>query len=133
MKLTLQSICAFYLVVSVIGQAEDSATKTEAATETTEPQPDTFNAKEHTNWGTYYDPNNVFCGEFDCYKILGFDYEEYDKNPPDSKRITKRYRSLSRHWHPDKNKQKGAKEKFVVGTPFLFVSLSTIEFNTLLD
>lgn len=75
---------------------------------------DGFNAKEHKNWGTYYDPQNVYCGDYDCYAILGFDYEEFGKTKPDTKEITKRYRSLSRHWHPDKNKAKDAKDRFVV-------------------
>jgi len=67
-----------------------------------------------TDWGTYYDPQNVFCGKYDCYKILGFDYESFDrKNPPSTKIITKRYRALSREWHPDKSKHRDAKNRFV--------------------
>jgi DnaJ homolog subfamily C member 25 len=65
------------------------------------------------DWGTYYDPMNVFCGQYDCYKILGFDYENYYTVKPTSKEITQRYRKLSREWHPDKSKHKFAKEKFV--------------------
>jgi len=65
------------------------------------------------DWGSFYDPNNVFCGKFDCYKILGFDYETWGASPPSLKDITKSYRGLSRKWHPDKNKAKGAKQKFV--------------------
>jgi DnaJ homolog subfamily C member 25 len=65
------------------------------------------------NWGTYYDPMNIFCGTYDCYKILGFDYENYNKVKPTTKEITQRYRRLSREWHPDKSKHKNAKEKFV--------------------
>lgn len=83
-------------------------------TDTPSPPKDSFDVKSHTDWGTYYDPKSIFCGQFDCYKILGFDYEEFGKNIPDSKVITKRYRTMSRYWHPDKNKDKGAKEKFVV-------------------
>ena len=75
---------------------------------------DTFNVKEHMDWGTYYDPKNIFCGKYDCYRILGFDYESYGKEKPDTKLITKRYRALSREWHPDKSKHKDAKERFVV-------------------
>jgi DnaJ domain len=75
---------------------------------------DTFNAKDHMDWGTYYDPKNIFCGQFDCYKILGFDYENYGKEKPSTKVITKRYRALSREWHPDKSKHKDAKERFTV-------------------
>ena len=66
------------------------------------------------DWGSFYDPNNVFCGKYDCYKILGFDHETWGANPPSLKDITKSYRGLSRRWHPDKNKAKGAREKFVV-------------------
>jgi hypothetical protein len=66
------------------------------------------------DWGSFYDPKNVFCGQYDCYKILGFDYFTWGSDPPSIKEITKSYRSLSRQWHPDKNKSKGAREKFVV-------------------
>eukprot|EP00527_Entomoneis_sp_CCMP2396_P004548 CAMPEP_0198149196 /NCGR_PEP_ID=MMETSP1443-20131203/45348_1 /TAXON_ID=186043 /ORGANISM="Entomoneis sp., Strain CCMP2396" /LENGTH=442 /DNA_ID=CAMNT_0043814149 /DNA_START=115 /DNA_END=1439 /DNA_ORIENTATION=+ len=66
-----------------------------------------------TNWGSYYDPQNIFCGKYDCYKILGFDYDLFGKSPPDTKIITKRYRKLGREWHPDKSKHKDAKERFV--------------------
>lgn len=65
------------------------------------------------DWGSFYDPNKVFCGKFDCYKILGFDHETWGSNPPTLKDITKSYRALSRKWHPDKNNAKGAREKFV--------------------
>ena len=73
-----------------------------------------FNVKDHMDWGSYYDPKNVFCGKYDCYRILGFDYESFGKNIPDTKVITKRYRQLSREWHPDKSKHRDAKERFVV-------------------
>jgi DnaJ family protein C protein 25 len=75
---------------------------------------DTFDVKSHFDWGTYYDPKNVFCGKFDCYGILGFDYESFDQEKPTQKMITKRYRALSRHWHPDKSKHPEAKERFQV-------------------
>ena len=75
---------------------------------------DTFDAKDHKDWGTYYDPKNIFCGQYDCYKILGFDYESYGREKPTTKTITKRYRALSRERHPDKSKHKDAKERFVV-------------------
>lgn len=61
-------------------------------------------------WGTYYDPNNIFCGQYDCYKILGFDYYAYS---PDKKEITQSYRSLSKKWHPDKTKDSNAEERFM--------------------
>jgi len=62
---------------------------------------------------SYYDPQNVFCGKYDCYKILGFDYESFGKVKPSTKEITKRYRQLSREWHPDKSKHRNAKARFV--------------------
>lgn len=93
----------------------------------------------NTDWGTYHDPqgecrinmprtcaiitycwpkhiltfdlSGVFCGKYDCYKILGFDYETFGS--PDHKIITQHYRTLSRHWHPDKSKHPEAKERFV--------------------
>ena len=65
------------------------------------------------DWGTYYDPKAIFCGNFDCYKILGFDYESFGTVKPTTKEITKRYRRLSRFWHPDKSKHKDAKNRFV--------------------
>jgi len=64
---------------------------------------------EELDWGTFYDPKDVFCSEYDCYKILGLDYAA----KPSTKEITKNFRSLSRRWHPDKNKKKNAKERFV--------------------
>lgn len=70
-----------------------------------------FLAAEPETWGTYHDPQQEFCGKYDCYKILGFDFESF--GAPDQKLIIKRYRKLSRKWHPDKNKDAGAKEKFV--------------------
>ena len=75
--------------------------------------------KEHRpeeDWGYYYDPKNEFCGEFDCYSILGFDYESFGRSPPDTKTITQAYRLLSRKWHPDKQRGKSkdfAEERFV--------------------
>ena len=75
---------------------------------------DDFDVKSHFDWGTYYDPKSIFCGEYDCYGILGFDFESFNNEKPTQKMITKRYRSLSRHWHPDKSKHKDAKERFVV-------------------
>lgn len=68
---------------------------------------------ENEDWGSYYDPQNVFCGKYDCYKILGFDYESFGRIKPSTKEITQRYRQLSREWHPDKSKHKNAKARFV--------------------
>lgn len=80
-----------------------------------EPPTTTKPVNPDADWGSFYDPKNVFCGKYDCYKILGFDYFNWGDAPPSHKEITKSYRSLSRMWHPDKNKAKGAREKFVVG------------------
>jgi len=70
---------------------------------------------KNMGWGTFYDPKGEFCGDYDCYKILGFNYEDYIDSPrgPPMKEITKNYRALSREWHPDKNQARGADEIFV--------------------
>ena len=72
--------------------------------------------------GYFYDPMNEFCVEYDCYKILGYDYETFGRSPPDTKMITKSFRLLSRKWHPDKNKSDPkAEERFVVSCLLLCV------------
>lgn len=110
---------ALCLLVFVAVGAQEEASSTEETP--AEPVPvkkpeveDKFDAEGHTDWGSYYDPQNIFCGKYDCYKILGFDYGEWatDRRPT-TKQITKRYRALSRAWHPDKSKHKDAKERFV--------------------
>ena len=104
------------LVVCSVGSTEPSDEETKPAEQVQKPEPeDKFDAEGHTDWGSYYDPQNIFCGKYDCYKILGFDYGEWatDRRPT-TKQITKRYRALSRAWHPDKSKHKDAKERFVV-------------------
>lgn len=90
------------------------------ANETSQPPPAASDDASHDkfdvhneDWGTYYDPKGIFCGDFDCYKILGFDYESFGTVKPTTKEITKRYRRLSRFWHPDKSKHKDAKNRFV--------------------
>jgi DnaJ homolog subfamily C member 25 len=112
-------------VSSVVSAAQDdpsNATSDEAsaaANEESAPKEATKQRKkldfdvDNEDWGTYYDPQNVFCGKFDCYRILGFDYETYGTVKPSTKEITQRYRQLSRAWHPDKSKHKHAKERFV--------------------
>jgi hypothetical protein len=86
-----------------------------------------FATDNKDDWGSFYDPNNVFCGKFDCYKILGFDHETWGSDPPSLKAITKSYRNLSRKWHPDKNKAKGARERFVVSTPHTATCLIDVD------
>eukprot|EP00569_Conticribra_weissflogii_P005228 CAMPEP_0171328534 /NCGR_PEP_ID=MMETSP0878-20121228/712_1 /TAXON_ID=67004 /ORGANISM="Thalassiosira weissflogii, Strain CCMP1336" /LENGTH=424 /DNA_ID=CAMNT_0011828391 /DNA_START=109 /DNA_END=1383 /DNA_ORIENTATION=+ len=104
--------------------SDDTASKADAPTEAGEAnneapkdipkqKPARNSNADPDDWGSFYDPNKIFCGQYDCYKILGFDYESWGREPPSLKDITKSYRSLSRQWHPDKNKSKGAREKFV--------------------
>eukprot|EP00571_Detonula_confervacea_P016052 CAMPEP_0172307900 /NCGR_PEP_ID=MMETSP1058-20130122/8661_1 /TAXON_ID=83371 /ORGANISM="Detonula confervacea, Strain CCMP 353" /LENGTH=423 /DNA_ID=CAMNT_0013020207 /DNA_START=61 /DNA_END=1332 /DNA_ORIENTATION=+ len=101
------------------GIAADDVANSASGTSDDKPEVPPIKKKEppsggnEDDWGSFYDPNNVFCGKFDCYKILGFDHETWGSNPPSLKDITKGYRGLSRKWHPDKNKAKGAREKFV--------------------
>lgn len=122
--LLLLWLAVVVVVVATEGE-EAAATKTTETTTTSseEVQPpkkeeaptvikDGFDV-ENEDWGSYYDPQNIFCGKFDCYKILGFDYESFGKIKPSKKQITQRYRQLSREWHPDKSKHKNAKERFV--------------------
>jgi DnaJ domain len=104
-------LCIFAWILllssSVLAGEEEDRTKKFSSTSK-------FDATDHTDWGTYYDPKGAFCGNYDCYKILGFDYEEFGKQHPDRKEITQRFRTLSRAWHPDKSKHKDAKDRFVV-------------------
>lgn len=123
-------LCVALAILSIVireaGAAEEDTVKADESPPTAQeavppptaqeavpdPDMDGFDAANE-DWGSYYDPKNVFCGQFDCYKILGFDYESFGKSPPDTKVITKRYRKLSREWHPDKSKHKNAKNRFV--------------------
>lgn len=45
---------------------EDSSSSPEQSASNNESK-DTFNAKDHTDWGTYYDPKNIFCGKYGVY------------------------------------------------------------------
>lgn len=105
--------------------ASDAPPKEKIETPKSKPSTTTENEEEE-DWGSFYDPNKVFCGEFDCYKILGFDHETWGSSPPSLKDITKSYRGLSRKWHPDKNKAKGAREKFVVSSTSYDMNLFSI-------
>lgn len=95
-----------------IASCQDASPTSSSSFSSQEQTAPMFNVKEHMDWGSYYDPKNVFCGKYDCYAILGFDYENYGQQL-DRKEITQRYRSLSRYWHPDKNKRRDAKDRFV--------------------
>jgi hypothetical protein len=53
-----------------------------------------------------HDPWKKFCGAVLCYDIL----EVSEEATEDA--IKKSYRKLAREWHPDKNPEKGAREKF---------------------
>lgn len=105
----------FLLLSSVSAQEADTTTRDAGANQSDEPrvpedEPEFLKA-DPAQWGTYYDPQQEFCGQYDCYRILGFDFESFGS--PDQKVITKRYRRLSRKWHPDKSKHTNAKERFV--------------------
>jgi len=93
------------------GSASASSTNNSSGSnrESTRTKLDPAHFTDRVDWGTFYDPQSIFCGQFDCYKILALNYE----NEPTTKEITRNYRALGRHWHPDKNKEKGAKERFV--------------------
>ena len=91
---------------------ETPANEAEAAKPVVEEEEPAYLSADPEQWGTYYDPQQEFCGKFDCYRILGFDFETFGS--PDQKLITKRYRQISRKWHPDKSKHPKAKERFVV-------------------
>jgi hypothetical protein len=97
-----------------VGSGSASASSTSSSSgsnkESTRTKIDPAHFTDKVDWGTFYDPQSIFCGQFDCYKILALNYE----NDPTTKDITRNYRALGRHWHPDKNKEKGAKERFVV-------------------
>lgn len=54
-----------------------------------------------------HDPWKKFCGATLCYDVL----EVSEDANEDA--IKKSYRKLAREWHPDKNPEKGAREKFL--------------------
>lgn len=127
MKVSFLTCWVLFLSVGLQGAfgQEETTTATSSdsssASTTTEdkPKPPPVDEEEdnfdpnNRDWGSYYDPQNIFCGKYDCYKILGFDYESFGKNHPDTRKITKCFRKLSRAWHPDKSKHRDAKERFV--------------------
>eukprot|EP00164_Ancoracysta_twista_P009982 GFYU01014914.1.p1 GENE.GFYU01014914.1~~GFYU01014914.1.p1 ORF type:complete len:330 (-),score=89.67 GFYU01014914.1:164-1153(-) len=51
--------------------------------------------------------DDLYCGERNCYDILGLDITAT------TGQIRKTYRKLSLQYHPDKNKEEGAQDKFV--------------------
>ena len=107
MRVSLLACWALFASLSLAGVlAQDDAAEDASTAEKPKPpveeEVDDFDPNNR-DWGSYYDPQGVFCGKYDCYKILGFDYESFGKLHPDRKKITKRYRKLSRAWHPDKS------------------------------
>lgn len=56
----------------------------------------------------FKDPHNKFCGEDECYAVLGL------QRGADKADIKKAYRTISLDVHPDKNPTAAAKEKFTV-------------------
>lgn len=56
----------------------------------------------------FQDPHNVFCGQDECYSVLGLEIGA------SKAAIKKAYRTISLDVHPDKNPSEEAKEKFTV-------------------
>ncbi|CAN0455300.1 unnamed protein product [Hapterophycus canaliculatus] len=56
----------------------------------------------------FKDPHNKFCGDDDCYAVLGLE------RGADKADIKKAYRTISLGVHPDKNPSAAAKEQFTV-------------------
>lgn len=56
----------------------------------------------------FKDPHNKFCGDDECYSVLGL------QRGADKAEIKKAYRTISLDVHPDKNPSAAAKEKFTV-------------------
>lgn len=121
-KRNIVSFCNVLTVISLflipmLAFAENSDgenAKTATPKKTVETCWDTLNTSEapEKNWGTYYDPKGVFCGDYDCYRILGFCYDEWGRKPPTTRELTQSYRRIGRVWHPDKNKMEGAEDRF---------------------
>lgn len=59
----------------------------------------------------FKDPHNKFCGDDECYSVLGL------QRGADKAEIKKAYRTISLDVHPDKNPSAAAREKFTVGPP----------------
>jgi DnaJ homolog subfamily C member 25 len=68
-----------------------------------------FVIASHAKRAPIFDPFNVFCGEEDCYELLGVHRNADDKT------ISKAYREMSKTLHPDKvhpDKRENVTEKF---------------------
>lgn len=108
-SVSLVIIAFLFALLVLITSAQETGT-TSAENDNTDN--DSYEFPEQ-HWGTYYDPENIFCGKYDCYKILGFDHEAWGRSPPSKKELTQSYRTLSKRWHPDKNRDKGANDRFM--------------------
>lgn len=64
----------------------------------------------------FKDPHNKFCGDQECYSVLGL------TRGADKAEIKKAYRTISLDVHPDKNSSPAAKEKFTVRVASLFIA-----------
>lgn len=112
-KTVIVLVFAIVAIVSAEDTASASADANAGATKSSGSGNDTKFEFPEKHWGSYYDPSNVFCGKYDCYKILGFDFLTWGSNPPSKKELTQSYRELSKRWHPDKNSDKGANDRFM--------------------
>lgn len=56
----------------------------------------------------FKDPHGIFCGDDECYSVLGL------QRGADKAEIRKAYRAISLEIHPDKNPSPAAKERFTV-------------------
>lgn len=56
----------------------------------------------------FKDPHNKFCGDEECYAVLGL------QRGAEKADIKKAYRTISLDVHPDKNPSAAAKEQFTV-------------------
>ena len=58
---------------------------------------------------------DLYCGDQNCYEVLGLanPIDVAEEERATDRDIKKAYRKLSMVWHPDKNKEVGAEERFV--------------------
>lgn len=68
----------------------------------------------------FKDPHNKFCGNEECYSVLGL------TRGADKAEIKKAYRTISLDVHPDKNPSPAAKEKFTVRAALLFIPWKSV-------
>lgn len=68
----------------------------------------------------FKDPHNKFCGNEECYSVLGL------TRGADKAEIKKAYRAISLDVHPDKNPSPAAKEKFTVRAALSFIPCRSV-------